>query len=93
MRPVFTGPPPSFVSNLFKDNSTTKDTKRTADLEEKARTLGFGRQLETSGEGFGSKGEKAAGLKGIPYLVFRKGCLKLTRPWIPSSRILNYEAA
>ena len=66
MRPVFTSPPPAFVSKFFKDTSTTpdQDAKRTAELEEEARTLGFGRQLESKGDGFGLKGEKAAGLKG-----------------------------
>jgi hypothetical protein len=32
-------------------------------MEEKAKNLGFGRQLDSYG--FGNKGEKAAGLKGF----------------------------
>ena len=42
-----------------------QDANRTLDVDEKIKALGFGRQLESSGNGFGTKGEKAAGLKGI----------------------------
>jgi len=38
-----------------------------SELAEKARALGFGRQLSSPGDGFGAKGEKAARLKG--YLL------------------------
>lgn len=37
---------------------------RPVDVDEKTKALGFGRQLESRGNGFGTKGEKAAGLKG-----------------------------
>ncbi|KAF8525703.1 hypothetical protein JB92DRAFT_3235598 [Gautieria morchelliformis] len=67
VRPVFTSPPPTFVSNLYKNNSPTQDANRMSDLEEKTKTMGFGRQLESNG--FGAKGEKAAGLKG--FLITR----------------------
>ncbi|KIJ47292.1 hypothetical protein M422DRAFT_28937 [Sphaerobolus stellatus SS14] len=57
VRPSFTGVSvPSFVSRSSKDES---------ELSEKAQTLGFGRQLSSSGSGFGTKGEKAAGLRGF----------------------------
>jgi len=62
VRPVFTSAPPSFVSNMFKDSSA-QDSHNAAD--EKSKGMGFGRQLENAGYGFGTKGEKAAGLKGF----------------------------
>ncbi|KAF8578885.1 hypothetical protein K439DRAFT_1654705 [Ramaria rubella] len=63
VRPVFTSAPPSFVSNLYKDTSNTQDTNVSEVGEKKG--MGFGRQLESTGYGFGTKGEKAAGLKGF----------------------------
>ena len=44
--------------------SFARSSREEGDLNEKATSLGFGRQLSSTGNGFGAKGEKAAGLKG-----------------------------
>ena len=59
VRPVFTSPPPSFVSNMFKGTSAPQDGSNASEVGEKTKGMGF------AGYGFGTKGEKAAGLKGI----------------------------